>query len=160
MNFMNHPTTRLINSSKSEIERISKHILDQINTELVNKLSVNKWKNTISVIKWFKNINYKRLYKFLQFNIWDFYPSIKEALLHETIQFAKKHVPITRKDVEVKFHARKSVLYNDGEPWVKKVGFSFDVMGAYDGAGACELIGIYMLHLIRKQKILGYMMTD
>ena len=104
---MNHPTTRLINSSKSEIERISKHILDQINTELVNKLSVNKWKNTISVIKWFKNINYKRLYKFLQFNMWDFYPSIKEALLHETIQFAKKHVSITRKDVEVKFHARK-----------------------------------------------------
>ena len=93
--------------------------------------------------------------------MWDFYPSIKEALLHETIQFAKKHVSITRKDVEVKFHARKSVLCNDGEPWVKKVGFSFDVtMGAYDGARACELIGIYMLHLIQKQKILGYMMTD
>ena len=30
---------------------------------------------------WFKNINNKRLYKFLQFDIKDFYPSIKETLL-------------------------------------------------------------------------------
>ena len=72
--------------------------------------------NTISVIKWFENINNKRLHKFLQFDIKDFYPSIKETLLNEAIQFAKEHVPITRKDVEVIFHARKSVLYNNGEP--------------------------------------------
>ena len=61
-------------------------------------------------------------------------------------------MPITRKDVEVIFHARKSVLYNNGEPWVKKEGGSFDVtMGAYDGAEVCELIGIYMLYLIGKK---------
>ena len=35
-NFMNHSTTRPINPSKNEIGRISEHILDQINTELVN----------------------------------------------------------------------------------------------------------------------------
>ena len=92
------------------------------------------------------------MYKFLQFDIKDFYPSIKETLLHEAIQFAKEHVPITRKDVEVIFHPRKSVLYNDGEPLVKKEGGSFDVtMGAYDGAEVCELIGIYMLYLIGKK---------
>ena len=34
-NFMNHPTIRLINPSKNELERIIKHILDQLNTELV-----------------------------------------------------------------------------------------------------------------------------
>ena len=39
---MNHPSSKLINLSKNEIGRISKHILDQINTELVSKLSVNK----------------------------------------------------------------------------------------------------------------------
>ena len=88
----------------------------------------------------------------MQFDIKDFYPSIKEALLNEAIQFAKEHVPITRKDVEVIFHARKSVLYNDAEPWVKKEGGSFDVtMGAYDGAEVCELIGIYMSYLIGKK---------
>ena len=52
----------------------------------------------------------------------DLYPSIKEALLHEAIQFANEHVPITRKDVEVIFYARKPVSYNDGEPWLKKEG--------------------------------------
>ena len=87
-NFTNHPTTRLINPFKNEIGRISKHILDQINTKLVSKLSVNEWNNTISVIKWFENINNKRLYKFLQFDIKDFYPPIKETLLNEAIQFA------------------------------------------------------------------------
>ena len=87
-NFTNHPTTRLINPFKNEIGRTSKHILDQINTKLVSKLSVNEWKNTISVIKWFENINNKRLHKFLQFDIKDFYPPIKEILLNEAIQFA------------------------------------------------------------------------
>ena len=68
---MNHTTAKLINPSRNEIGRISKHILDQVNTKLVSTLSVNEWKNTISVIKWFKDINDKRLYKFLQFNIKD-----------------------------------------------------------------------------------------
>ena len=43
--FMNHPTTRLIDSSKNETGIIRKHILDQIKKELVSKLNVNKWKN-------------------------------------------------------------------------------------------------------------------
>ena len=87
----------------------------------------------------------------MQFGIKVFYPSIKETLLHEAIQFAKQNVLITKKDVEVIFHARKSVLHDDGEPWVKKEGGSFDVtIGAYDGVQVCELIGIYMLCLIGK----------
>ena len=69
------------------------------------------------------------------------------------------HVPITRKKVEVIFHAHKSVLYNDGEPWVKKEGGTFNVTkGAYDLAKMCELIGIHMLYLIGTKydsKILG-----
>ena len=36
-NVTNHSTTRLINPSKNEIGRISKHILDQINSKLVGK---------------------------------------------------------------------------------------------------------------------------
>ena len=38
----NQPTASLINSSKNKIGRMSKHILDQINTELVSKLSVKE----------------------------------------------------------------------------------------------------------------------
>ena len=48
-----------------------------------------------------------RDFKFLKFHIKDFYPSIKQTLLHEAMQFAKEHVLITRKDVEVIFHLRK-----------------------------------------------------
>ena len=62
-----------------------------------------------SEIKWSKSINNKKLYKFLQFDIKDFYPSIKETLLHEAIQSTKEHMPITREKVEVIFHERKSV---------------------------------------------------
>ena len=43
-------------------------------------------------------------------------------------------------------HARKSLLYCDGEPWKKKEAGIFDVtMGAFDGAEVCELVGIFIL---------------
>ena len=109
----------------------------------------NSVKNTSSVITWFRNIKDKHLYKSLIFNIKDFYPSIKESLFHEALQFAKMHVNITQRDIEVMFHSRKSLLYNNQIPWVKKEGTGFDVtMRAYDGAEICELIGISMLSLL------------
>ena len=60
--------------------------------------------NTISVIQWLKNISNKKLYRFLHFDKRFF------TYLHEAIQFAKEFMPITTKDVEVIFHAQKSVL--------------------------------------------------
>ena len=50
------------------------------------------------------------------FDIKDFYPSIKEGLLIEALEFAKQHVTIKSKDRETIFHARKSLLYREGEP--------------------------------------------
>ena len=48
----------------------------------------------------------------------------------------------------------KSVLYNDGDPWVKKEGGSFNVtMRAYNWVEVCELIVIFMLYLIGKKKL-------
>ena len=107
--------------------------------------------NTESVVNWFKNIPNKDLYKFLMFDIKDFYPSIKEKLLWEAIRFAKRYISIASKDIDIIFHARKSLLYYNDEPWVKKGESNFDVtMGAYDGAEVCELIGIFMLSLLSK----------
>ena len=60
-NFTDHPRTRLINPSKNEIGKISKHILDQINTELVSKLRI--------FIHLFRRHCYMRLYNFLK-NMW------------------------------------------------------------------------------------------
>ena len=45
-NFLNNPTTRLINPAKNEISRITKQILDQINSKLCEILKVNERKNT------------------------------------------------------------------------------------------------------------------
>ena len=44
-NFLNRATTRLLNPAKNEIGRISKHILQNINTTLSEKIKVNEWKN-------------------------------------------------------------------------------------------------------------------
>ena len=150
-NFLNRPTTRLLNPAKNEIGRISKHILQNINKILSEETKVNGWKNTESVINWFESIPNKHLYTFLMFDITDFYPSIKEKLLWEGIRFAKHYISITKKDIEAIFQARKSLLYYIDKRWVKKGERNFDIsMDAYDGAEVCELIGIFMLSLLSK----------
>ena len=58
-NFANNPTCRLINPAKSEIGKISKQLLDRINTTLVSKLRLNQWKNTKAVLVWFTGIQHK-----------------------------------------------------------------------------------------------------
>ena len=83
------------------------------------------------------------------FDIKDFYPSIKEGLFFEALEFAKQHAAIESKDRETIFHARKSLLYNEEEPWIKMQNNNFDVtMGSYDGAEVCDLISIFILSLI------------
>ena len=67
----------------------------------------------------------------------------------EVLEFAKQLLTVESKDRETIFHARKSLLYNEGEAWIKKQSNNFDVkMGPYDGAEVCELICIFMLSLI------------
>ena len=148
---LNRPITRLLNSAIGEIGRISKHILQNINKTLSEEIKVNEWKNTESVINWFKNIPNKHLYKFLMFDIKDFYTSIKEKLLSEAIRFAKHYISITNKGIKAIFLIRKSLLYYNDQPWVKKRESNFDViMSTYIGAEVFELIGIFMLLLPNK----------
>ena len=47
-------------------------------------------------------------------------------------------------------HCRKSLLYNNHEPWKKKDTESCSdvTMVSYDGAEICELVGIYLLSLL------------
>ena len=108
-------------------------------------MKFNQWKSTSSAIEWFKQIEKKDECKFMIFDIEQFYPSIKESVLLKALDFAKKHTKILKKDIDVIRHARRSLLFNNGEPWVKKEDENFDVsMGAYDGAEVCELIGIFI----------------
>ena len=109
-NFQNNPTVRLINPAKNYIGRISKIILDKISSSLIKQLNVNQWKNTQNVIEWFMRIEEKSKYKFLVFDIKDFYPSIKETLLIKAINFAKKLLNIKKEDKVITKHARKSFI--------------------------------------------------
>ena len=72
---------------------------------------------------------------------------IQETLLIKAINFAEKRVNITNEDKVIIKHARKSLLYDNREPWMKKDSGLFDVtMGAYDGAEVCELVGTFLLY--------------
>ena len=151
-NFANNPKTRLINPAKNEIGRISKVILDKINKELTNKLKINQWKSDTSVVDWFKAIKNKQECTFTVFDIEQFYPSIKESVLLKALEFAKTHTKVLKKDIDVIRHSRRSLLFNQGEPWVKKEDEKFDVtMGAHDGAEVCELVGIYLQSLLSER---------
>ena len=83
--FPNSPSFRLINPSKSEIGKISKHILDKINKSLLSNTKVNQWKNTSDAISWFKNINNKKQSSFVNFDVENFYQSISEKPLIDAI---------------------------------------------------------------------------
>ena len=89
--FHDHLTCRLVNPSKSEISAISKHILDDINTTIINKTQINQWKNTSSVLKWFNSLHHKETLSFICFDMCNFYPSITEKLLCKAQDFANSY---------------------------------------------------------------------
>ena len=143
-------TCRLINPSKSEIGRVSKLILDRINTKVIEATRITQWKNTKSVLSWFNQVADKSQYSFIAFEVVDFYPSISIDLLKAALDFASKYDNITDTEREIILHAKKSCLYNLGKHWGKKLSSNlFDVtMGSFDGAESCELVGSFLLHLI------------
>jgi len=146
-NFENKPTCRLINPAKSEIGRISKQILENINTTVRHKTGLNQWKNSASVINWYSDIPNKNRHTFAVFDIESFYPSITEKLLTDSINFAKQYTNIPDRDIDIIMHSRKSLLFNNDKAWIKKDNSSFDVtMGSYDGAEVCELVGLFILN--------------
>ena len=146
-NFENNLPCRLINPAKSEMGRISKQILDDVNGKLNRKLNVTLWKNSAAVIEWFRSIDTKESCTFTSFDIVEFYPSISEDLLNRAIRFAKDHIDIGDDEVAIIQHSRKSLLFSEDKAWEKKDGPGlFDVaMGSYDGAEVCELVGIFAL---------------
>ena len=149
-NFANHPTCRLINPAKSELGKVSKQILDRINSEIRTKTKLNQWKNTKDVTNWFTNIPDKKKYSFASFDINSFYPSITESLLSKAISFAKKYVTISDRDTDIIMHCRKSLLFDNETAWTKKdQNNMFDVtMGSFDGAEVCQLIGLFILNTL------------
>ena len=103
---------------------------------------MNQWRNTKSVIEWFKAIKNKS--SFIKFDIVEFYPSISKELLPKAIEYAQSVRTIEEKVIKTICHARKSLLFDKNNLWVKIDNSEFDVtMGSYDGSELCELVGLY-----------------
>ena len=83
------------------------------------------------------------------FDIKDFYLSIPEELLNKGLRFAEEYIDIFGHAREIIYAARKSLLFNKKDTWMKKQSGLFAVTKrAYDSANVCELAGTYMLFLI------------
>ena len=150
-NFREKPSVRTLNPAKPELGRISKKILEEKIRIIREKSELEQWKNTLSVINWFKKIPNKKKLSFLIFDVEKFYPSIDKNLLLKALKWCRKYVDVTDDEIEIIMAARKAMLYLDGQPWSKKGGDIFDVgMGFFDGAEVCEVIGLFMLEEIRK----------
>ena len=150
-NFNNNPTVRLINPAKNELGHISKAILDTANKNSGEAMGLNQWRNTDTVIDWFKSIRNKHLCKFVVFDIREFYPSITENLLKKALTFAEAHTHLSVYDKAIIHLARKSLLFNNQQTWIKRDSGLFNVtMGAYDEAEVCELVGNYLFYKLSK----------
>ena len=116
-------------------------------------MQFNQWKNSQAVVEWFKNIRNKNNASFIVFDIESFYSSISPGLFHKAINFVKTSRDIPDKDISIIMQSRRTLLFNNKEPWLKKsVNEEFDVpMGCFDGAEVCELVGVYILHLLTSQ---------
>ena len=133
--FNSNPKCRLINPAKSELGKVSKRIIEKINEEVKSLSNVNQWKNTKNVTAWFQDIENKKNCSFTQFDIEEFYPSISKDLLLNSIEYAKQFTSIKQSDIDIMMHARKSILFNANDLWIKRHGDpNFDVtMGSFDG---------------------------
>ena len=118
-NFKNNLPCRLINPAKSEIGIISRHILQQHNEVIRNVTGLQQWRETTSVIDWFKAIDNKNKCRFLKFDIEKYYPSITKDILQRSLDFAKQYTSITPQEIDIILHARKTVLFDRHETWKK-----------------------------------------
>ena len=107
---------RLINPLKSDIGKISKVIIDKINTKLLEVYKVKQWRNTQSVIDWHINIRSKKNSVFVVFDIENFYPSIPLELFSNTIKFISEKCTISENDLSIIIQSRQTLLFQDKQP--------------------------------------------
>ena len=154
--FRENPTCRLINPCKPELGKASKLILSKVVKEVKKKTQFNQWKSTNATTSWFKERfneqqNKDKLH-FIQCDIEAFYPNISQELLTNAMNWATTFTTITEEEREIIIHAKRSVLYFKGTPWVKQDDPDFG-MGAYDGAECCDLVGLYLLSQMQHLQI-------
>ena len=93
--FSTNPKVRLLNPRKPELGRVAKKILDTIINEVKQKNSnLNQLTSNGEVLDWFMSIKNKNIYKFIQFDIESFYPSITQELLEKSLEWASNYTSV------------------------------------------------------------------
>ena len=95
--------------------------------KLLETTKIKQWKNMVSVVKWFNSLKDKHLMKSVMFDIKDFYPSLTQDLLNKALNFASEYIYISKRDIDVIHHARKSLLFDGSHTSIKKEGDLFHV---------------------------------
>ena len=121
-NFQTNPKTRLINTTKTEVGKISKQMLSKKVAEIRRKSKLVQWKNSYSVVDWFKKLENKEKAHFIVFDIVNYYPSISQEILQKSINWAKNFVEFSENEVETIMETKKSFLVMKGQHWSKKGG--------------------------------------
>ena len=148
-NFPERTELRLLNPSKSNVGKISKKILDRVNTDLRLKTGFNQWKSTNDCLNWFNDLEGKEDFRCTKLDIQSFYPEIGKQLLKNALNWARKHTQINEEEIEIIFHCRRSFLFFGEDVFVKKENPDFSVeQGSLDSAEVSELVGLYILHKV------------
>ena len=108
----------LKNSSKTDIGKISKQILDRVSNIILVKNEVNQWKNTYSFLEWYRNIKRKDQCSFVVFCIENFYLSIPTKLFDKAVSFAKLYYHFTSDGLQLIMHSRKTLLFWHDSTWL------------------------------------------
>ena len=147
-----NPTCRLINPSKTNLEKWLSNLWKKINSDITEKLQLNQWLNAGTVWNWFNGVTDKSNYIFIQLGIKELCLSVTEIILHQTLKFAKQHTNTDKNNLRIINHCCKSLLFSDNKAWKKKWADSWlDVtMVSFDGAEICEILGPYIQSRIEK----------
>ena len=93
---------------------VSKTFFEEINDKLNNHMRDNQWHSTSTVIKLFRAIGNKKPSKLIKFVIAEFFRLISAELLEKSINFARSIIEIEDKIINIIIHARKSLLFQNG----------------------------------------------
>jgi hypothetical protein len=130
--FTTNPKVRLINPTKGELGRVAMKVVDNIVKQIREKnTNIKQAISTSEVIEWFKSINDKKHFEFINWDIGNFYASINPNIVNQASDWAAEYVGITAQQRKVVMQSCQSFLYFGGQAWRKKGDDNFDVgMGA------------------------------
>ena len=143
---------RLLNPAKTDLGVILKKILEEKISATIAKTGLNSWSNTAEALKWFQELPNSKNMTFISYDIANHYPSVQKKTLDKAFKFIEETSGMTDQEKNIIMQARKSFLFKDGQPYIKKdSNGNFDVtMGSFDSCQICEIVGLFLLSEIAK----------